>query len=97
MTYADLPSQKRESKSKTMEILIFLAIGAVAGWLAGQIMKGGGFGLLWNIILGIVGGIVGGWLFGQLGISAGGGMVGSIITAVVGAVVLLFVASLLKR
>lgn len=90
-------SHKKEPKSKTMEILIFLAIGAVAGWLAGQIMKGGGFGLLWNIILGIVGGIVGGWLFGQLGVSAGGGMVGSIITAVVGAVVLLFVASLIKR
>ncbi len=80
-----------------MEILIFLAIGAVAGWLAGQIMKGGGFGLLWNIILGIVGGIVGGWLFGQLGISSGGGLIGSLITAVAGAAVLLFVASLFKR
>jgi uncharacterized membrane protein YeaQ/YmgE (transglycosylase-associated protein family) len=69
-------------------LLIFLAVGAVAGWLAGLIVKGGGFGLLWNIILGIIGGIVGGWLFGVLGISAGSGLVGSIITAVVGAVVI---------
>lgn len=78
-------------------LLIFLAIGAVAGWLAGQIVKGGGYGLLWNIILGIVGGIVGGWLFGVLGISAGGGLTGSLITAVVGAVALVFVAGLFKK
>ena len=85
------------TKLKTMGLLIFLLVGAVAGWLAGQIMKGGGFGLLWNIILGIVGGVVGGWLFGKLGISAGGGLTGSIITAVAGAVVVVFVASLFKK
>ena len=78
-------------------LLIFLAIGAVAGWLAGQLMKGRGYGLLWNIILGIVGGIVGGWLFDAIGISAGGGLVGPVITAVVGAVVLIFVAGLFKK
>ena len=80
-----------------MSLLYFILIGAVAGWLAGQIMKGGGFGLLINIILGIIGGAVGGWLFGQLGISAGGGLAGSLITATVGAVALLFVAGLFKK
>ena len=54
-------------------LIVWLAVGAVAGWLAGTLMKGGGYGLLWNIILGIVGGFVGGWLFETLGISAGGG------------------------
>ncbi|WP_020537576.1 GlsB/YeaQ/YmgE family stress response membrane protein [Lewinella cohaerens] len=80
-----------------MSLLYFIIIGAVAGWLAGQIMKGGGFGLLVNIILGIIGGAVGGWLFGQLGISAGGGLSGSLITATVGAVAVLFVAGLFKK
>ena len=70
-------------------LLIFLAIGAVAGWLAGVILKGGGFGLLVNIVVGILGAIVGGFAFGLLGISAGG-ILGSIITATVGAVLLLF-------
>ena len=78
-------------------LLIFLAIGAVAGWLAGQIMKGGGFGLLGDIVVGIVGAVVGGYLFGLLGISAGGGLVGSIVTATVGAVALLWVIRLVKR
>ncbi len=80
-----------------MEFLYFLIVGAIAGWLAGQIMKGSGFGLLWNIILGIVGGLVGGWLFGELGISAGGGLLGSIITSAIGAIVVVFIAGLFKR
>ena len=80
-----------------MSLLYFIIIGAIAGWLAGQIMKGGGFGLLVNIVLGIIGGAVGGWLFGQLGISAGGGLSGSLITATVGAVAVLFVAGLFKK
>ncbi len=80
-----------------MDLIIFLAVGAIAGWLAGQIMKGGGYGLIWNIILGIVGGAVGGWLFDQLNISTGGGIIGSIITAAAGAVVIVFVAGLLKK
>ncbi len=77
-------------------LLIFLAIGAVAGWLAGVILKGGGFGLLVNIVVGILGAIVGGFAFGLLGISAGG-ILGSIITATVGAVLLLFIVGLLKK
>jgi uncharacterized membrane protein YeaQ/YmgE (transglycosylase-associated protein family) len=77
-------------------LLIFLAIGAVAGWLAGQILRGGGFGLLGNIVIGVVGSVVGGFVFGLLGIAAGG-LIGSIVTATVGAVVLLYVVGLLKR
>jgi uncharacterized membrane protein YeaQ/YmgE (transglycosylase-associated protein family) len=73
-------------------LLIFLVIGAVAG----TIMKGGGFGLLGNIIIGIVGGVVGGFLFRLLAIAAGG-LIGSIVTATVGAVVLLYLVGLVKK
>jgi len=79
-----------------MNLIFFLAIGAVAGWIAGIIMKGGGFGLLVNMIIGVVGAIIGGFLFGLVGISTGG-LVGSLITAVAGAVALLFVIKLIKR
>ena len=77
-------------------ILIFLAIGAVAGWLAGKIMKGSGFGLVGNIVVGIVGAVLGGILFGLLGITAGG-LLGSIAMATIGAIVLLYVVSLIKK
>lgn len=77
-------------------LLIFLAIGAVAGWLAGVLMKGGGFGLLGDIVLGIIGAVVGGMLFGALGLSAGG-LLGSIVTATAGAVVLLLIVRLIKK
>ncbi|MDF0714723.1 GlsB/YeaQ/YmgE family stress response membrane protein [Muricauda sp. 334s03] len=80
-----------------MGILYALLIGALAGWLAGKIMKGGGFGALINIILGIVGGAVGNWLFSTLGIHVGSGIVGDLITGVIGAVVILFIAGLFKK
>lgn len=82
-----------------MDLLYILIIGAVAGWLAGLLWKGGGFGLLWNIILGIAGSFVGGWLLGKLGInvSIGSHMINLIITSVIGAIVVLFIASLVKR
>ena len=80
-----------------MDFLYFILIGAVAGWLAGQLMKGSGFGLLWNIIIGIVGALIGGWLLGVLGVSIGSGLVGSLVTAVIGAVVLLFIGRLIKK
>ncbi|MCA9320738.1 MAG: GlsB/YeaQ/YmgE family stress response membrane protein [Planctomycetes bacterium] len=80
-----------------MDILYFLLIGAVSGWLAGLLMKGGGFGLLGNIIVGIVGAFVGGWLLAKLGVSVGGGTGGLIITSVIGAAVFLFVVGLLKK
>ena len=80
-----------------MSFIYFIIIGAIAGWLAGKIMKGGGFGLLMNMILGIIGGVVGGWVFSLLGISASGGTIGSLVTAVVGAVLILYVGRLIKK
>ena len=80
-----------------MGLLYWIVVGLIAGWLAGQVMKGGGYGVLADIILGILGGIVGGWIFGQLGVSAGGGMIGSIIVAFIGAVVLVAITRVLKR
>lgn len=79
-----------------MNIIWFLLIGGVAGWLAGLIMRGRGFGILRNIIVGIIGGIVGGWLFGALGI-VGRGITGSLITALAGAIVLLYIVSLFNK
>lgn len=78
-------------------LIAWLVIGAVAGWLAGMLVKGGGFGLIVDIIVGIVGAFIGGWLAGVLHISLGGGWIGSIITAVIGAVILLFIIRLIKR
>lgn len=78
-------------------IFVWLVIGAVAGWLAGLLVKGGGFGLIVDIIVGIVGAFIGGWLAGVLGISLGGGLLGSIITATIGAVLLLFLIRVFKR
>lgn len=77
--------------------LWFIIIGAVAGWLAGNILRGGGFGLLMNIVVGVVGALIGGWVFDLLGIGTGDGLIGSLITALVGAILLLWVISLFKR
>jgi|TARA_R110002096_G_scaffold379_2_gene2258 uncharacterized membrane protein YeaQ/YmgE (transglycosylase-associated protein family) len=79
-----------------ISLIIFLAIGALAGWLAGNIMKGRGFGVLGNIIVGIIGAILGGFVFSLLGISAGG-IIGSIIMATIGAVILLYTISIVKK
>ena len=70
-------------------LLWWVIIGLIAGFLAGKVMKGGGFGVLMDIVIGMVGGIIGGWLFGLLGIFPGGGLVGSILVAFVGACILL--------
>jgi uncharacterized membrane protein YeaQ/YmgE (transglycosylase-associated protein family) len=70
-------------------ILIWLIVGAVAGWLAGVIVKGGGFGLVGDIVIGIIGAFVGSWLLLQLGVSIGAGLIGVIATATLGAVALL--------
>ena len=77
-------------------LIIWLVIGAIAGWLAGQIMKGGGFGLVGDIVVGIVGAIVGGWLLPRIGVFVLGGMLGEILNAVIGACLVLFVARLFK-
>lgn len=78
-------------------LIWFLLIGIAAGWLAGQLMKGGGFGLVGDLIVGVIGALIGGFLFGRLGASAGGGLLGSLIVATVGAVLLLFLLRLIKR
>ena len=77
-------------------LIIFLAIGALAGWLAGNLMKGGGFGLLGNIVVGIVGAVLGGFVFGLLGITTTG-LIGSIVTATAGAALLLFIVDMIKK
>ncbi len=79
------------------QAIVFLIIGGVAGWLAGLILKGGGFGVIGNIVVGLLGSFFGGWLFSRLGISIGGAWVGPIITATAGAVILLFVIGLIKK
>jgi uncharacterized membrane protein YeaQ/YmgE (transglycosylase-associated protein family) len=80
-----------------MNFLWFLIVGLVAGWLAGTLVKGGGFGLVGDLIVGVVGAFIGGFLFSTFGVSAGGGLIGSIIVATIGAVVLLFLVRLIKR
>jgi uncharacterized membrane protein YeaQ/YmgE (transglycosylase-associated protein family) len=78
-------------------IIIVLIIGAVAGWLAGLIVKGVGFGLIGNIIVGIVGAFIANWLLPRIGILIGGGMVAAIINATIGAVILLLIVGVFKR
>ena len=78
-------------------IIIILIVGAVAGWLAGLIVRGIGFGLIGNIVVGIVGAFIAGWLLPRIGVFIGGGIIGSIVNATIGAVVLLFIIGLVKR
>jgi uncharacterized membrane protein YeaQ/YmgE (transglycosylase-associated protein family) len=80
-----------------MEFVWFIIVGLIAGWLAGVIMKGGGFGVIGDIIVGIVGALLGGWLFSTMGVSAGGGLLGAIVVALIGAIILIFLLRLIKR
>jgi uncharacterized membrane protein YeaQ/YmgE (transglycosylase-associated protein family) len=80
-----------------MQFVWFILIGLVAGWLAGTLMKGGGFGAIGDIVVGVVGALLGGFLFSSLGLSAGGGLFGAIIVATIGAIVLIFLLRLIKR
>ena len=77
-------------------LIYWIVVGLIAGWAAGRIMKGGGYGPLMDIVLGIVGAVVGGWLMGILGIYAGG-LIGTIIVAIIGAVFLIWLSRLLKK
>ena len=79
-----------------MNLIWFLIIGLIAGWLAGLIMKGKGFGLVGNLIVGVIGALLGGWLFDLLGIGAHG-LIGSLVAALVGAIILLFLIGLVKK
>ncbi|HWL31582.1 MAG TPA: GlsB/YeaQ/YmgE family stress response membrane protein [Xanthobacteraceae bacterium] len=78
-------------------IIVILIIGAVAGWLAGQLVRGMGFGLIGNIAVGIIGAFIAGWLLPRIGLNIGGGVVASIINATIGAVILLVILGLIKR
>ena len=77
-------------------LLYFLLIGLAAGWLAGKVMKGSGYGLIGDLIIGVVGAFLGGWIFGLLHIAAGG-LLGLLVTAFIGAVVLVWLLRMLKR
>jgi uncharacterized membrane protein YeaQ/YmgE (transglycosylase-associated protein family) len=77
-----------------MHLLLFILVGAIAGWLAGQFMRGNGFGLLGDIVIGIIGAFLGGYVFRAVGVEIGGGLLGSVLVAFVGAVLLLFVIRL---
>jgi uncharacterized membrane protein YeaQ/YmgE (transglycosylase-associated protein family) len=79
----------------TEHLLLFLVIGVVAGFLAGKIMKGSGFGLIGDLIIGVIGSFIGVWVFGLLGISSGG-VLGLLAAAIVGALLLLFIIRLAK-
>ena len=78
-------------------LLVFLIVGAIAGWLAGLIVKGFGFGLLGNIVVGIVGAFIAGWIFPAIGLAFGGGIFAAIIHATIGAVILLVIIRLVKQ
>jgi uncharacterized membrane protein YeaQ/YmgE (transglycosylase-associated protein family) len=78
-------------------IIIWLIVGAIAGWLAGMVVKGGGFGLIGDIIVGIIGAVIAGWLLPQIGIALGSGFIASVIDAFIGAVVLLIILRLVRR
>ncbi|MCF6120923.1 MAG: GlsB/YeaQ/YmgE family stress response membrane protein [Mesorhizobium sp.] len=81
----------------TESLLVFIIIGAIAGWLAGLIVKGFGLGLIGNIVVGIVGALIAGLLFPRLGFAIGGGIFASIIHATIGAVILLVLIKLVKQ
>lgn len=78
-------------------ILIWILVGAVAGWLAGMVVRGGGFGLAGDIVVGIIGAFIGGWLLPRLGVSLGAGILGEIVSATIGAVILLLILRLVRR
>ena len=81
----------------TMEILYVIIVGAIIGWIAGKIMKGGGFGFIVNMIVGIIGSMIGSFTFKQLGVQAEGGLLIDVIVGVIGAIILLFIVGLFKK
>jgi uncharacterized membrane protein YeaQ/YmgE (transglycosylase-associated protein family) len=79
-----------------MNFIWYVLIGLCAGWLAGQLVKGGGFGIVGDIVVGVIGAVLGGYLFSLFGVSTGGGLLGSLVVATIGAIVLLFGIRLVK-
>jgi len=88
---------KGEAIMSIEALIIWLIVGAIAGWLAGLIVKGYGFGLIGNIVVGIIGAVIAGWLLPRLGIVIGAGFIAAIINAVIGAVILLVIIGLVRR
>lgn len=82
---------------EAQSLIIWLIVGAIAGWLAGKVVRGGGFGLIGDIIVGIVGGLIAGWLLPTIGVPIAAGFVGAVIDAFIGAVILLIILRLIKR
>ena len=78
-------------------LLWWCIVGLIAGFLAGKVMKGGGFGVVMDIVIGIVGAVIGGWVFGMLGVNPGFGLIGSILVAFIGACILLWLVRLIKK
>ena len=96
MAYVARPKRAEDARS-LIAILIWIVVGAVAGWLAGLVMRGAGFGLVGNVLVGIVGAVVAGFLLPKIGLVIGGGIIASIVNAFIGAVIVLFVIGLLRR
>ena len=80
-----------------MGLILFMLIGLAAGWLAGQVVKGGGYGVVGDIVVGVIGALIGGLLFQRSGVFAGSGLIGSLVVATIGAIILLFLLRLIKR
>jgi uncharacterized membrane protein YeaQ/YmgE (transglycosylase-associated protein family) len=91
-----MPSEKRETVMANESLLIMIVVGVIAGWLAGQIMRGAGFGIIGDLIIGIIGAFIGGWLLPQLNIHIGTGIIGAIINATIGALLLLLIVRLVR-
>lgn len=77
-------------------MLYWIIVGIIAGWLAGKIVRGAGFGLIGDLVLGLIGGLVGGWIFGALGIAGPNGLIGGVLIATVGAVVLVWISHIIR-
>jgi uncharacterized membrane protein YeaQ/YmgE (transglycosylase-associated protein family) len=98
LSFAPYEGTDNGRRSMAVETLIvWLIVGAVAGWIAGLIVKGYGFGLIGNVVVGIVGAVIAGWLLPRIGIIIGGGIVAALVNAVIGAVILLVVLGLIRR
>jgi uncharacterized membrane protein YeaQ/YmgE (transglycosylase-associated protein family) len=93
----EMPKRAAFQEERFMGVIVWLIVGAIAGWLAGVIVKGGGFGLIGNIVIGIIGAIVAGWVLPLFGVLIGGGFFAQVINAAIGAIIVLLVVAFIKR
>ena len=85
------------SEQTRVTLIGTIIIGILAGWLAGKLMRGAGYGLIGDLILGLIGGVIGGWIFAQLKVAGPEGMIGSLVVATIGAVILVWITHLVRR